>query len=130
MKQPTIALLVLLTAGPAFADDVARYSLRAVSEGTLRLDLRTGETTLCTTDGGRLRCAVSAEEREAYEREIDALSTRIEALEQRLAAIEPEPGAEPVAQKGGVDRALSLADRALRGFAGTVRRLRSDLLDG
>ena len=138
MKQLTLPLLIMVLASTsAWADDIARYSMRAVPEGTLRLDTRTGATTLCTTDSGRLRCAISAEEREAYAAEIDALGTRLEELEKRLAALEParsetEPTAAEAPSQGkrNIDKALSLADRALRGFAGTVRRMRDDLMDG
>ena len=122
--------------------DGARYAMRATPDGTLRLNTMTGETTLCTTAGGRLSCTVSADEREAYEAEIDALDSRLRRLEQRLATLETV--AEDAVNEGGdmggnhpsrhlpradpVSRAASLANRAMRGFVGAVKRLRRDLV--
>lgn len=131
MRHVSLAFLALVLPGAALAQDVtvlqdgARYAMRSTADGTLRLDTRTGETTLCTTAGGKLRCEVSAEEREAYEREIDALGSRLEELEQRLIAIEaPEEGE---ASGDGVDKAVSMAERAMRGFSGVVKRLKREL---
>lgn len=141
MRLAPFTLAFALCAVPAAAQDVtvvqdgARYAMRATPEGTLRLDTNTGETTLCTTAGGRLRCAVSAEERLAYEKEIDALGSRVEALERRLVALETARSAAESTDGGdalsgeerrSVDKAVSMADRALRGFAGVVKQLRRD----
>ena len=119
----------------AAAGSGGRYAMRSTADGTIRLDTRTGETTLCVTEGGKLRCELAAEEREAYEREIDALGSRLEALEQRVIALEApqETADDPTrddltqAERDQVDRAVSMAERAMRGFAGAVKRLKRAL---
>ena len=133
---PAAAEDVTIRQDAAVGDGAARYAMRATAEGTLRLDTRTGETTLCTTAGGRLKCSVSAEERAAYQQEIDALGTRLEKLEQRLIALEgPGRGSGEMsgsadalseAQRRNVDQAVSMAERAMRGFVGVVKRLKRD----
>ena len=140
--------LLAVSAVPAAAQNVtvlqdgARYAMRATPDGTLRLNTQTGETSLCTIADGRLSCTVSAEERAAYEREIDALGTRLEDLEQRLVTLEPiEDGEEPgtdsetgneYGMRGPrpdpVGTAAVLANRVMRGFAGAVKRLKRDLV--
>ena len=118
--------------------DAPRYAMRATEEGTVRLDTRTGAVSLCTTTGGRLKCAVGADERAAYRDEIDRLDGRLAALEGRLAKLErnggtpgdaggPAASALTAEDEERIDRAVGVAERAMRGFAGVVKRLRRDL---
>ena len=61
------------TAPPDAAVD-GRFSMTPVANGFLRLDTRTGQTSLCTVNGEQAQCRASADERAALEAEIARLT--------------------------------------------------------
>lgn len=86
----TLGVVLLLTAIPATADE-GRYQLEKSSDGYVRLDTKTGEMSICRQQQGQLVCRVAAEERAAFQEEIDRLDLALESLERRVTAFENDP---------------------------------------
>lgn len=64
----------------ATSSENGRFSMTPVAEGFLRLDTRSGQTSLCTVVKGQAECRSSADERAALEAEIVRLSNENAAL--------------------------------------------------
>lgn len=71
----------------AFADD-GRYQLERSGDSYVRLDTQTGEMSICKRHGDQLVCRVAAEERAAFQDEIDRLDRAVDDLEGRIALLE------------------------------------------
>lgn len=85
----TTATALLLATVPATADE-GRFQLEKSSNGYVRLDTQTGEMSICRQQQSQLVCRVAAEERAAFQDEIDRLDLALEALERRMSAIEKD----------------------------------------
>ncbi|AUX75126.1 MULTISPECIES: hypothetical protein [Sinorhizobium] len=106
----------------AQAPTPGRYSMQKSETGFARLDTETGEVTLCQEKNGELVCRMAADERAAFERELDLLTKRIEALEKAVqsgaAAAKPDlPTDEEI------DRTMSIMERMMRKFMDIVKEL-------
>jgi hypothetical protein len=66
-----------------------RYTLSPVADGMLRLDTRTGVTSICSDKGSGWACYAMPDERAAFDQEIGRLQKDNEALKARLAQREP-----------------------------------------
>ncbi len=66
---------------------------------------------------------MAADERAAYERELDMLTKRVEALE---ASSGKETLRQPMPSDAEVERSLSIMERFMRSFMGLVREFRSE----
>jgi hypothetical protein len=125
MRQAVAILAVGLGFGliaPAAAQEASRgrYSMQKSETGLARLDTETGEVTLCQEKGGELICRMAADERAAFERELDLLTSRIEALEKAVES--GETAAEPaLPDDEEIDRAMSIMERMVRKFMGIVK---------
>ena len=125
MRQAVAMLAVGLGFGliaPAAAQEASpgRSSMQKSETGLARLDTETGEVTLCQEKGGELICRMAADERAAFERELDLLTSRIEALEKAVES--GETAAEPaLPDDEEIDRAMSIMERMVRKFMGIVK---------
>ncbi|MCO5732926.1 hypothetical protein [Rhizobium sp. SSA_523] len=127
------AILALLLAGTAAAQspggdaaspsdrDGNRYHLEKTESGFIRLDQKTGAITYCKEERGNLVCRMTADERTAFEQELDGLERRVEALEQRLAA--GAKGNLPSEEE--IEQSLSIMERFMRRFMGLIEEFRS-----
>lgn len=115
------ALAATVAAVPSSAQDAERYQLERTQNGYVRLDTETGRMSLCEERSGRLVCRVAAEEREAHDRDLDALAARIEALEARIAALEAarQPSAGLPSEEE-FEQTLGYMERFFRRFMGIV----------
>ena len=153
----TVVMLAML-AGGAHAqgydgspDD--RFTIVETASGIVRIDRETGEVSSCREMTGGWTCVIAADEREAYEAELDRLSLqnkeladRIAELEKRLAA--KTPGASKTAPSGSdilrlfenppplskkdekeLERFLGVTEKAVRGFFGVMRELEKEFKD-
>jgi hypothetical protein len=66
-----------------------RYALSPVADGVLRLDTRTGATSICNNKGTGWACYAMPDERAALDEEIGRLQKDNEALKAQLAEREP-----------------------------------------
>ena len=125
-------LAAALAAAPALAEtpqildeapasDNGRYSMQQTPDGFLRLDTRTGKVSLCTVRDGSARCALAADERDAYEREIARLKAERDAAKAggKLAdKSAPDKSSGPrLPTDDEIDRTLSVMQKIWRGMS-------------
>ncbi|MCW2284817.1 hypothetical protein M2323_002705 [Rhodoblastus acidophilus] len=97
-----------------------RFSMTPVANGFLRLDTRTGQTSLCTVSGDQAQCRAGADERAALEGEIARLTQENAALK----AGAPAPAAQDEEERRfnrALDRTESFVRRMLRLFRDTEK---------
>jgi hypothetical protein len=124
----------LLVAGslmPASAQD--RYTLERSGDNFVRMDRQTGEMSVCTEKSGQLVCKLAADERSAFEADVDRMGETIAALDKRIAALENSLAARlesklPTDEE--FERTLTYMERFLRGFIGIARDLEKDTGEG
>lgn len=124
MQRPLLFALAL-TALPAAALSQSseggapdRFVLEKAGDGFVRLDRQSGAMTYCTLADGNLACRMAADERAAFEDELDRLEKRVAALEQAGGARQPMPS------DAEVDRSISIMERFMRSFMGLVDEFR------
>nr|WP_234794671.1 hypothetical protein [Xaviernesmea oryzae] len=103
---------------PVKAEEPApgRYVMERSEHGLIRLDTATGEVSLCRESGETVACRMAADERAAFERELDDLTRRVDALEKaRNLAPAPRPSANlPTDEE--IDRSIGIMERWMRSF--------------
>ncbi|WP_077962456.1 hypothetical protein [Ensifer adhaerens] len=127
MKNAAAILLLgtgLALAGGASAQDPApgRYSMQKSETGIARLDTQTGEVSLCQEKDGQLVCRMAADERAAFEQELDLLSKRVEVLEKAVKAGE-SVAKQDLPPEEEIDRAMGIMERMMRRFMDIVKDL-------
>jgi hypothetical protein len=81
---------VQLSGNGTQAEGNYRYDLRETEQGLVRLDRRTGLVSLCESTGSTMTCKTVADDRVAYEDEIQRLDEEVQALRNRLARLDPD----------------------------------------
>lgn len=130
MRRLILVATFAFAAGHAAAEDEGRYRLEKTADGYVRMDTRTGEMSLCETRGGQLVCKLAADERSAFQDEIDRLATRLSGIEERLAAIENSPILKPgnlLPTEDEFQRSLGLMEQFFRRFMGIVKDMDKEL---
>ncbi|WP_104662774.1 hypothetical protein [Ensifer adhaerens] len=127
MKNAAAILLFgigLALAGGASAQEQApgRYSMQKSETGIARLDTQTGEVSLCQEKDAQLVCRMAADERAAFEQELDLLTKRVEALEKAAKAGESVAKQDLPAEEE-IDRAMGIMERMMRRFMDIVKDL-------
>ncbi|WP_163265074.1 hypothetical protein [Chelativorans alearense] len=134
MRVPVAAatgLLLLVPAGlgaQAYAQGTERFRLEKTESGYMRMDTQTGVMSLCRERSGQLVCNVAADEREAYETEMETLRERLSALEARVEALEESAGEETskLPTEDEFEQTLGLMERFFRRFIDIVKGLEED----
>jgi len=124
LLMPILALGGVLAAIAAFAQEPApgRYAMQRTDTGIARLDTQTGEVSLCQEKDGDLVCRMAADERTAFELELDLLAKRIEILEKAVG--EGQTALKPrLPTKEEIDQTMSIMERMMRSFMGIVKDL-------
>ena len=126
-RLPIFALLLALAA-PAAAQEPppARYAFAPTEAGALRLDVVTGEVSLCVGDGAVPSCTRLSEATHTNAGEIMRLTDRVAALEARLEALE-FAGAGALPDDEAMDRVMALTERMMRRFFAMVRDMKRDM---
>lgn len=149
-----LGILLLATAGVLHAQtrppgelpdgDPSRFSFHRAEHGFVRLDLRSGEVSFCTRGKNGWECLATADERAAYQAEIDRLLTENAALKKTLLdnglSLPKGAGtasAPPLAQKPApdaktpsdaeIDRVISVIERIWRRLVEMMVNLQRDL---
>jgi hypothetical protein len=145
------ALLCLMA--PALADDETpdsdhgRYSFSKVADGVLRLDMQTGEVSICSKRTVGWACQAAPDDRTVLENEIARLRTENAALKKDMlahgltlpGAATPEPPTPPAAREGehapqlgdnsDVDRMVAMAERLWHRFVDAIARAQKQVLN-
>jgi hypothetical protein len=122
MKNIAIGLLVILLplAASAAEPDASRFQLERSGDHFVRLDRQTGAMSLCEEKDGALVCRMAADERAAYESELDRLSDRVTALENKSIVNKALPS------DAEIDRSIGIMERWMRSFMGIVKEFQSE----
>ena len=122
MKTIAISLAaILLPLGVLAAEpDATRFQLERNGDHFVRLDRQTGAMSLCEEKDGSLVCRMAADERAAYDDELDRLSNRVTALENKSIANKVLP------TDAEVDRSISIMERMMKSFMGMVKEFQSE----
>ena len=126
VRMIACGVLIAIGATPSHAQDVERYRLERTDEGYVRIDTTTGSTSLCQEREGQLVCRMAVEERDAYDRSIEALQERVSALEDRIAALQSGRPAAGLTDEEEFEQTLSYMERFFRRFMGIVKDLERD----
>lgn len=124
MRIHALPLIVIATllAGSAHAEGEGRYRMEKTEGGFVRLDTATGEVSLCRERDGQIVCRMAADERAAFEKELDLLTKRVEALEKGGAtALTDAKPALPTDEE--IDRTMSIMEKMMQRFMGIVKNL-------
>jgi hypothetical protein len=129
MRIAGLAALVLAATVPgSLAQDAeTRYSLEKTVDGYVRMDTRTGEMSLCTERAGQLVCRIAADERSAWQDELDRVTRRLDEVEKRLSALEGSPPAQDaLSSEEQFEQSLSFMERFLRRFIDIAKDLEEE----
>ena len=122
MKTIAIGLATLLLPATLLAAeaDTARFQLERSGDHFIRLDKQTGAMSLCEEKEGSLVCRMAADERAAYEDELDRLSDRVSALENKSIVNKALPS------DAEIDRSISIMEKMMKSFMGVVKQFQED----
>jgi hypothetical protein len=119
-----------LLAGVAHGEDAQRYRLeRTDSGGFVRMDTQTGAMSTCQEKDGQLVCRLAADERTAFQDEIDRLQGQVKALDERVAKLENSLSQRlesSLPTEEDFNRTMNYMERFLRGFMGIVKDMEKD----
>lgn len=127
MLMPILLLGGLSVVPAASAQEPApgRYAMQKTESGIARLDTQTGEVSLCEEKEGDIVCRMAADERTAFELELDLLTKRIETLEKAVgdggSSVKPR-----LPTKEEIDQTMSIMERMMRSFMGIVKDLEGE----
>ena len=117
-----LTFAALLLAGSAHAEGEGRYRMEKTETGFIRLDTASGDVSLCREQDGQIVCRMAADERAAFEKELDLLTKRVEALEK--GGVSSETAAKPsLPTDEEIDRTMSIMEKMMQRFMGIVKNL-------
>ena len=120
---------LLLPAVPAAGAQDDRYVLEKSGEGFVRMDRQTGEMSTCRTEGTGLVCKLAADERTAYQQEIDSLQEKVDGLEERVAKLENSLASRlesTLPTEQDFEKTLGYMERFFRSIMGIVRDMEKE----
>jgi hypothetical protein len=129
MRLALSALVMLAAAGGALAQQPDRYRLEKSGEDFVRMDTQTGAMSVCRQQSGQLVCRLAADERSAFQADIDRLTEQVSALETRVGTLEgslTQRLERSLPTEEEFSKSLSYMERFLRGFMGIVKEMEDD----
>ncbi|MDX8468204.1 hypothetical protein RFM26_21125 [Mesorhizobium sp. VK23B] len=127
------AALCSLVAASAYSEETDRYRLEKSANGYVRMDTQTGAMSICEEHSGQLVCKMAADERAAFQDEIDRLQSSVKALDERVAKLENSPSARLESQlpsEEDFNKTLSYMERFFRSFMDIVKDMDREEGDG
>ena len=127
------AALVSLVAASAWSEETDRYRLEKSANGYVRLDTQTGAMSICEERSGQLVCKMAADERAAFQDEVDRLQSSMKAMDARVTKLENSLSARlesKLPSEEDFSKTMSYMERFLRGFMGIVKDMEKDSGDG
>ena len=132
MRLVAIVVSALALAGMvrvAGAEEVERYRLEKTDTGYVRMNTATGEMSLCEERSGQLVCKLAADERAAFQTDIDRLQAKLDDVEGRVAKLEARPSIPetllPTDEQ--VEKGIDIMEKFFRSFMGIVKDLDKDV---
>lgn len=116
------AAILLSTPALSAEPDAGRFQLERSGDHFVRLDRQTGAMSICQDQGGNLVCRMAADERSAYDDELDRLSDRVTKLEKTVAA----NNGSSLPDDAEVDRTLGIMQKFMRGFMGMAKEFQNE----
>ena len=116
----TLGVLLLPFGAAAAEADASRFQLEKSGDHFVRLDRQTGAMSICQDKDGALVCRMAADERAAYEDELDRLSQRVTKLEQGGLVQRALPS------DAEIDRSISIMEKMMKSFMGMVREFQAE----
>jgi flagellar motility protein MotE (MotC chaperone) len=123
------AALVSFVAASAFSEETERYRLEKSATGYIRMDTQTGAMSICEERSDQLVCKMAADERAAFQDEVDRLQSSVKALDERVARLESSPTARlesTLPTEEEFNKTMSYMERFLRGFMNIVKDMDKD----
>lgn len=127
----SLAVAAAALPASAVAQETDRYTLERSGDGYVRMDRRTGEMSICSERSGQLVCKIAADERSAFQDEVDRLQERLAGLEKRVAELETVRRIDPEAllpTDEQFEKSLGYMERFFRRFMDIVRDFDKDWL--
>jgi len=121
--------LAPLVAAPAHANDAERYRLEKSANGYVRMDTQTGAMSICEEKESQLVCRVAADERSAFQDEIDRLQDKVKNLDERVGKLENSLSQKlesSLPSEEDFNRTMSYMERFLRSFMGIVKDMEKE----
>jgi len=111
--------------GLAFAQEAEgqRFQLERTENGLVRLDRQSGAISLCREENGALSCRMAADERAAYEQELELLEKRVTVLEERL---KEGTSSRDFPGEAEIEQGLSIMERFMRRFMGIIEEFTNE----
>ncbi|HEV7433621.1 MAG TPA: hypothetical protein VGO22_01920 [Pseudorhizobium sp.] len=123
MRPLVLSLALLPSLAVAQEAEGQRFQLERTDNGLVRLDRQTGTVSLCREDNGTLSCRMAADERAAYEQELDLLEKRVSALEDRL---EQGGASRDLPGEAEIEQSLSIMERFMRRFMAIIKEFTAE----
>nr|WIE91558.1 hypothetical protein P9270_029350 [Mesorhizobium sp. WSM4875] len=127
------AALCSLVAASAYSGETDRYRLEKSTNGYVRMDTQTGAMSICEERSGQLVCKLAADERSAFQDEIDRLQSTVKALDERVAKLENSLSARLESQlpsEEDFNKTMSYMERFFRSFMDIVKDIDRQEGDG
>jgi flagellar motility protein MotE (MotC chaperone) len=118
------AALVSLVAASAWSEETDRYRLEKSANGYVRMDTQTGAMSICEERSGQLVCKMAADERAAFQDEVDRLQTSVKALDERVSKLENSLSARfesTLPSEEDFNKTMSYMERFFRTFKNIVK---------
>ncbi|MBB2752611.1 UNVERIFIED_ORG: hypothetical protein GGI57_003314 [Rhizobium aethiopicum] len=116
----TLGVLLLPLGAVAAEADASRFQLERSGDHFVRLDRQTGAMSICQDKDGALVCRMAADERAAYEDELDRLSERVTKLEQG------GPIQRALPSDAEIDRSIGIMEKMMKSFMGMVKEFQTE----
>lgn len=123
------ATLTSFLVASANAQDSERYQLEKSGDHYVRMDKSTGALSTCEERDGQMVCRMAADERTAFQDEIDRLQSSVKMLDERVAKLEGSLAAKlesTLPSEEDFDKTMSYMERFFRKFLGIVKELESE----
>ncbi|AZO20010.1 MULTISPECIES: hypothetical protein [unclassified Mesorhizobium] len=127
------AALCSLVAASAYSEETDRYRLEKSANGYVRMDTQTGAMSICEERSGQLVCKMAADERAAFQDEIDRLQGSVKALDERVAKLENSLSAQlesKLPSEEDFNKTMSYMERFFRSFMDIVKDMDKENGDG